>query len=79
MESLTDYLLIAQDRALVEHRARQSGYCWLKSFYMGLENTLPIASLGIELATTDLYDKIAWPDEISARGWLRAIKDPVEA
>lgn len=36
---------------------------------VGLKNTPPIASLGIEMATAVLYNKIAWPDEILARGW----------
>lgn len=78
LESFTDYVLISQERALVEHWARRPDNRWLGSFYMGLENIVPIESLGVELATADIYDKIEWPDPDSARGWLSAIKEPGE-
>lgn len=79
LESLTDYVLISQERALVEHRVRRADNRWLVSFYMGTETSVPIESLGCELALADIYDKIEWADEDSARGWLQAVKEPAEA
>lgn len=76
LESLTDYLLISQDLALVEHRVRQSADKWLIGFFMGLDTVVAIPSLDCELPLADVYDKIDWPDEDAARGWLRAIKEP---
>lgn len=76
LESLTDYLLISQERAWIEHRARQSDIKWLTGYYMGLETVVPIPSLDCELRLADVYDKIDWPDESSARGWLQAVKEP---
>ena len=76
LESLTDYLLISQERAWIEHRARQSEIKWLTGFYMGLETVVPIPSIDCELPLADVFDKIDWPDESSARGWLRAVKEP---
>lgn len=76
LESLTDYLLISQDAAWIEHRARHATDRWLIGFYMGLETVVPISSLGCELPMAEVYDKIDWPDEDSARGWLRAVKEP---
>lgn len=76
LESLTDYLLISQDSALVEHRARQGSHRWLMSFYMGLETIVPLESIGCELPLVEIYDKIEWPNEDAAQGWLRAIKEP---
>lgn len=76
LESLTDYLLVSQERAWIEHRARHSANRWLVGFYMGLETVVPIPSLGCELSMAEVYDKIDWPDENSARGFLQAIKEP---
>ena len=76
LESLTDYLLISQERAWIEHRARQSEIKWLIGFYMGMETVVPVPSIDCELRLSDVYDKIDWPDESSARGWLRAVKEP---
>ena len=76
LESLTDYLLISQERAWIEHRARQSEIKWLTGYYMGLETVVPIPSIDCELPLADVFDKIDWPDESSARGWLRAVKEP---
>jgi Uma2 family endonuclease len=76
LESVTDYVLISQDRAFVEHRVRHSADRWLLSFYMGLDTVVPMPSLGCELPMADIYDKIEWKDEDAARGMLRAIKEP---
>lgn len=78
IESLTDYLLIAQDAALIEHRSRQSVDQWLVGFYMGLETSVPLPSLDCSLPLVEAYDKVDWPDEGAARGWLRAVKEPQE-
>ncbi len=78
LESLTDYLLISQDSALVEHRTRQGSDRWLMSFFMGLETVVPLATLGCELPLAEIYDKIEWPDEDAARGWLRAVREAQE-
>lgn len=79
LESLTDYVLISQERALVEHRVHRADNRWLVSFYTGTETSVPIESLGCKLALDDIYDKIEWADEDSARGWLQAVKEPAEA
>jgi Uma2 family endonuclease len=76
LESVTDYVLISQDRALVEHRMRHTANRWLLSFYMGLDTVVPMPALGCELPMADIYDKIEWHDEDAARGMLRAIKEP---
>lgn len=76
LESLTDYLLISQEKAWIEHRARQSDIKWLTGYYMGLDIVVPLPSIGCELRLADIYDKIDWPDENSARGFLQAVKEP---
>ncbi len=76
LESLSDYVLISQDSALVEHRVRQTANRWLVSFYMGLEAAVPLGSLDCELPLAEIYDHIEWQDEDAASGWLRAVKEP---
>lgn len=81
--SLTDYLLISQDRALIEHYVRQPdeaagepGSRWLLTAWQGLENVAHIASLGIDLPLAEVYDKLDWPDEESGATTLRVVREP---
>jgi len=57
--SLTDYLLIAQDRVLVEHYSRQPEERWLLHAANRLEDTMAIASLGCELPLSEIYLNVA--------------------
>lgn len=85
LESLTDYLLISQDRALVEHYVRQpdedspvgqSGTRWLLTAYQGLNNTAVISSIGVELPLSEVYDKVEWPDDETGASTLRVVREP---
>ncbi|MFN0316264.1 MAG: Uma2 family endonuclease [Burkholderiales bacterium] len=55
LASLTDYLLIAQDRALVEHYCRQPEERWLLQTANRLEESVAISSLGCELPLSEVY------------------------
>jgi len=61
LESLTDYVLISQTEARVEHFSRQSAGAWLLNVYVGLEAVAPLPSIGCELSLTDVYDKVEFP------------------
>jgi Uma2 family endonuclease len=63
--SLTDYLLVAQDRIHVEHFVRQ-GNQWLLSEYDDLEAAFDLTAIGCRLTLRDIYDKITWPIEKGA-------------
>ncbi len=76
LESLSDYLLIAQVSATVEHYARQPDGKWLLSTYEGLEAVVPLASIACELPLADLYDKIEWPGEVVTSTSLRLVREP---
>ena len=60
---LRDYLLVAQDQARVEHYAKQTGRGnqWLLTIFSGLETTVPLTSLGIELPLAEIYGGVAFP------------------
>jgi len=57
-DSLTDYLLVAQDQMLVEHYSRQPKGAWLLRRYEGRKAVVPIPSIGCKLKLVDVYDRI---------------------
>jgi hypothetical protein len=52
-------LLVAQDRALVEHYCRQPGDFWLLHAANRLTDSITIASLGCTLALSEVYLNVA--------------------
>jgi Uma2 family endonuclease len=73
LESLTDYLLVAQDEPLVEHFSRMSDGRWALSEHKGMDAAVAIASIDCALALADIYDKI---DFDADRPALRLVKEP---
>jgi Uma2 family endonuclease len=63
LDSLTDYLLVAQDKPLVEHFARRPEGQWLFTEAQGRESRLRIESIACELALEDVYQKVELPDQ----------------
>jgi len=57
IDSLSDYLLISQDKPMVEHYVRHAGKSWLLSEYVNIEDVIRIRSVGCELAIADIYEK----------------------
>jgi Uma2 family endonuclease len=78
VDSLTDYLLVAQDSAYVEHRVRQAGDKWLLGIYQGLASEVPVPSIGCTLPLAEVYEKVEWSSDDAASGWLRFVKEPGE-
>jgi len=58
LDSLTDYILVAQDKPRIEHFVRQADGHWLLSEAEGLAATLTVASLDCVLPLADIYDKV---------------------
>ena len=54
LESLQEYILIAQDQIHVEHYLRQ-GKQWVLSEFSALENVLSLVSIGAELSLNQIY------------------------
>jgi Uma2 family endonuclease len=76
LDSLTDYLLVSQDRASVEHRARQADNTWRLALYYGLDSVVPLSALGCELRLSDVYDMVQFSSPDAARGQFRIVKEP---
>jgi Uma2 family endonuclease len=58
IDSLQDYVLIAQDQVRVEHYARQGPLQWLLTEYTNLGDTLTLPALGVTLGLSDIYRKV---------------------
>jgi Uma2 family endonuclease len=57
-ETLTDYILVSQDKPLVEHLVRQDDNNWKTFFYFGLDEILKIESIGCEIKLSEIYDRV---------------------
>lgn len=56
--SLTDYILISQHRACIEHFARQEQAVWQYYRATTLADSIYLASIGCRLSLTEVYDRI---------------------
>ncbi|MEE4378866.1 MAG: Uma2 family endonuclease [Candidatus Competibacteraceae bacterium] len=61
LDSLTDYLLIAQNRPHVEQHHRQPNDQWLLTETDDLQARLRLDSIDCELVLVEIYDKVEWP------------------
>jgi Uma2 family endonuclease len=63
MESLKEYLLISQDKRVVEHYVRQTREVWNYTAAVGLESSLYLPSIECTLRLEAVYDKVTENDE----------------
>jgi Uma2 family endonuclease len=56
--TLKDYLVISQDRARVEHHFRNDGELWSLRDVEGLDETLKLASIQMDLTLAEIYAKV---------------------
>jgi Uma2 family endonuclease len=61
IETLAEYLLVAQNECRVEHYVRQAEERWLLSDYRSLEETIELTSIECGIALREMYDKVALP------------------
>ncbi len=57
-ETLTDYVLIAQETCLVEHYQKDANGNWIFENYTELIDVLPLEKLELELALENLYNRV---------------------
>ena len=63
VESLAVYLIVSQDRPLVEQYSRGESGRWDYTLVAGLEGELSIPALGIALAMSEIYAEIDFTEE----------------
>lgn len=59
--SLTEYVLIAQDRPLIERYVRQSDGSWLLSIFSGLSATFQFTSVPVAIPASEIYRGVEFP------------------
>jgi Uma2 family endonuclease len=62
-ESLTDYLLVAQNRLSVEHFRRQPSGEWLLRGYTELDDVIQVESLDCSLSLKEIYLKVDFKED----------------
>jgi len=60
IDSLAEYLLIAQDETRVEQYVRQPGGDWVLSERTGLDDAVTLPSLGLNLKLSDIYYRVSF-------------------
>lgn len=58
IETLTDYVLVSQDRPRLEHFSRQPGGTWSRAELEGADAALKLDSVNCRVALADIYDRI---------------------
>ena len=60
LPSLKEYLLISQNEPLVEVFSRTDSGSWIRTEYRGLESSVKLESIGVEIPLNKLYEKVDW-------------------
>ena len=63
LASLANYLLVAQNKPLIDHYRRKGNNRWELSSVEGLEGSLYLTSIDCTLRLADVYDRITFPAE----------------
>jgi len=58
IESLVEYLLVAQNKHHIEHYIRQSGNEWLLTEAISLDDSIYLPSLECHLKLAEVYNKV---------------------
>jgi Uma2 family endonuclease len=60
--TLQEYVLVAQDRPLVERYVRQKDESWVLTVYDDLSHTLALSSAPVRVPLTEIYGGIEFPE-----------------
>jgi Uma2 family endonuclease len=60
LESLREYLLVAQDRPYLERFLRNADNTWTLTVASGLDQSLELPSIGVTLPLSEVYDKVSF-------------------
>lgn len=62
--TLTDYILVSQDKPFVEHFARQADASWLLKEYRGFDAVLMLDSINCTLRFSEIYDRVEFSPDV---------------
>jgi len=58
IEDLTDYIIVSQHSAFIEHYEKQADGRWVHTVVGGLENVLNVTSINCVLSLAEIYDRV---------------------
>jgi Uma2 family endonuclease len=61
LPTLTDYVLVAQDRPVIDHYHREDDALWTLRTLEGLEARLHLETIGCTVPMADVYERIVFP------------------
>lgn len=61
LPTLTDYVLVAQDKPLIDHFSKRDDGSWTLVSSEGLANALRLPPIGCTLALAEVYDRVEFP------------------
>ena len=62
ISSLQEYVLVAQDRALIERYVRQADENWLLTTFEGLTAAFSLASISVRILLSEIYRGVTFPE-----------------
>lgn len=63
LETLTDYILVSQDKMRVEQQTRQTDGTWKILIFESADDKIYLASLKCEIVVADIYENIDFPSK----------------
>jgi Uma2 family endonuclease len=63
LDTVSEYILVAQDKPHIEQFARQPNGQWLFTVTSGLESFVELTSVGCRLSLAEIYDKVEFGPE----------------
>jgi Uma2 family endonuclease len=63
LPSLQEYVLVAQDRPLVERYVRQDDATWVLTVFSDLAQPFAFASVGVQIPLADVYRGVRFPEK----------------
>jgi Uma2 family endonuclease len=78
LDTLADYLLLSQNRPLIERFTRQPDGVWLFTESAGLDAVMPIESIQCQLPLVEVYDRVEF-DQTPPVPKLSVVKEETEA
>jgi hypothetical protein len=73
--SLTDYRLVSQDRAQIEHYVLEQDESWRYTRQTGLERVATIASINCQLPLAAVYSGIEFPPPAHPRPPIQIVSE----
>ncbi|MBS1795049.1 MAG: Uma2 family endonuclease [Acidobacteria bacterium] len=62
LESLREYVLISQDKAVVEQYTKTAGGDWIHKATIGLKSRVKLESVGVELGLEEVYQRVKFEE-----------------